>query len=64
MEFQLTGVQQLLQRHSLLLADDMGLGKTVQSIAALRILVIQLCVVSALVVLEPAQPIYVPTCVL
>jgi SNF2 family DNA or RNA helicase len=48
--FQLTGVRELLARETLLLADDMGLGKTVQALAALRILVIQRRIVSALVV--------------
>ena len=47
---QLSGVQRLLAADSVLLADEMGLGKTIQAIAALRILVRQGEVRSALVV--------------
>jgi SNF2 family DNA or RNA helicase len=48
--YQLVAVRELLARDTLLLADDMGLGKTVQALAALRILVVQRRVESALVV--------------
>lgn len=48
--YQMDGVRTLLERTSLLLADDMGLGKTVQSIAAMRILIRQRQIESALVV--------------
>ena len=48
--YQRDGISALLQRRELLLADDMGLGKTVQAIAALRILVFQQQIESALVV--------------
>ncbi len=37
-EYQRSGVNFLLERHTALLADEMGLGKTVQAIVALRIL--------------------------
>jgi SNF2 family DNA or RNA helicase len=48
--YQVTGVQALLAEPALLLADDMGLGKTVMSIAALRILLLQRRIASALLV--------------
>jgi len=48
--FQLVGVRELIERESLLLADDMGLGKTVQAIAALRVLLHQRRIASALIV--------------
>ena len=48
--YQLDGVRALIERPSLLLADDMGLGKTIQAIAALRILIHQRRVRSALIV--------------
>jgi len=48
--FQLEGVKALVSRAALLLADDMGLGKTIQTIAALRFLVRQHRLESALVV--------------
>ncbi|MCY7419528.1 MAG: DEAD/DEAH box helicase, partial [Chloroflexi bacterium] len=38
-EYQVEGIQALLEHPGLLLADDMGLGKTIQAIAAMRILV-------------------------
>ena len=38
--YQIEGVQILISRDSVLLADDMGLGKTVQTLAALRILML------------------------
>jgi len=46
----MVGVRELVARESLLLADDMGLGKTVQAIAALRILIWQHQLESALIV--------------
>jgi SNF2 family DNA or RNA helicase len=48
--FQLEGVRALLERTALLLADDMGLGKTIQAIAALRLLLHQRLIRSALIV--------------
>jgi len=39
--YQIEGVQALMSSNALLLADDMGLGKTIQTIAALRILIVQ-----------------------
>ncbi len=39
--YQLEGIQALMSHDALLLADDMGLGKTIQTIAALRLLVLQ-----------------------
>lgn len=38
-DFQVTGVQFLVERQTALLADDMGLGKTIQTIIGIRILV-------------------------
>jgi hypothetical protein len=51
-EFQLEGVRALISREALLLADDMGLGKTIQAAAALRILVLQHKVESALLIVR------------
>src|SRR6185437_4483657 len=48
--YQLDGVRALLERPALLLAADMGLGKTIQAIAALRILIHQRRIGSALAV--------------
>ncbi|MBI4289309.1 MAG: DEAD/DEAH box helicase [Chloroflexi bacterium] len=48
--YQLDGIRFLVSRDALLLADDMGLGKTIQGIAALRILIHQRYVESALLV--------------
>ncbi|HWE62174.1 MAG TPA: SNF2-related protein [Chloroflexota bacterium] len=48
--YQLDGIRALIERPALLLADDMGLGKTIQSIAALRILIRQRLIESALIV--------------
>ena len=50
MPFQLDGVRTLIGSDKLLLADDMGLGKTIQVIAALRILIVQRVIETALVV--------------
>jgi SNF2 family DNA or RNA helicase len=50
MPYQLVGVRELVSRDSLLLADDMGLGKSTMSLAAIRILVRQRRITSALVV--------------
>jgi len=50
MPFQREGVRALIRSERLLLADDMGLGKTLQVIAALRILIVQKLIESALVV--------------
>ncbi|HEY7035791.1 MAG TPA: DEAD/DEAH box helicase [Thermomicrobiales bacterium] len=50
MPYQLVGVRELVARESLLLADDMGLGKTTMSLAAIRILIRQRRITSALVV--------------
>ncbi|MEI8373792.1 MAG: DEAD/DEAH box helicase [Planctomycetota bacterium] len=49
-EFQKSGIVQLLQSNSLLLADDMGLGKTVQALVALESLFSMRAVRRALVV--------------
>ncbi|MGE0822197.1 MAG: SNF2-related protein [Candidatus Binatia bacterium] len=48
--YQLEGIYALMSREALLLADDMGLGKTIQTIAALRLLVIQRQAESALLI--------------
>jgi SNF2 family DNA or RNA helicase len=48
--YQLVGIRELVKRPNVLLADDMGLGKTVQAIGALRIMIRQRRVESALVV--------------
>ncbi|MEX2372166.1 MAG: DEAD/DEAH box helicase [Dehalococcoidia bacterium] len=48
--FQRDGVEMLIKRDRLLLADDMGLGKTVQAIAAIRVLIHQRRLDSALIV--------------
>ena len=50
MPFQLDGVRKLIGSDKLLLADDMGLGKTIQVITALRILIVQRVLETALVV--------------
>jgi len=50
MQFQKEGVQKLIESERILLADDMGLGKTIQAIAAIRILIVQRAVNSALIV--------------
>ena len=50
MPFQLDGVRTLIGSDKLLLADDMGLGKTIQVIAALRVLIVQRVIETALVV--------------
>jgi SNF2 family DNA or RNA helicase len=49
-DFQEAGIERLLSTDAALLADEMGLGKTIQTIAALRILVRQGKIESALVV--------------
>ena len=49
-EYQMEGIEALLSQEALLLADDMGLGKTIQAIGALRILVVQQRVESALLI--------------
>jgi hypothetical protein len=51
-DYQLEGIHALMSHEALLLADDMGLGKTIQTIAALRLLVLQRCVESALVIVR------------
>ena len=48
--FQLDGTRTLIASDKLLLADDMGLGKTIQVIAALRVLIMQRTLETALVV--------------
>ncbi len=48
--YQREGVLALLSRNALLLADSMGLGKTIQAIAALRILIHQGNLTTALIV--------------
>ena len=48
--YQVDGVRALLARDALLLADDLGLGKTVQTIAALRILLLQHQIEASLIV--------------
>ena len=50
MPFQLDGVRTLINSQKILLADDMGLGKTIQVIAALRVLMMQRRIGSALIV--------------
>ena len=57
LEYQIDGVRVLVSKPAVLLADDMGLGKTVQAIAALRILLHQGAIDSALVV-TPASLVY------
>lgn len=49
-EYQRDGIAALLSRDALLLADDMGLGKTIQTIAALRILVLRRQVAAVLLI--------------
>lgn len=50
MPFQLDGVRTLIASDKLLMADDMGLGKTIQVIAAMRVLMVQRTLETALVV--------------
>ena len=50
--YQLEGMHALMSHQALLLADDMGLGKTIQTIAALRLLVLQRHVESALLIVR------------
>lgn len=50
--YQLEGIQALMEHEALLLADDMGLGKTIQTIAALRLLVLQRRVESTLLIVR------------
>ena len=57
LSFQLDGVRVLVSKTEVLLADDMGLGKTIQAIAAMRILLHEGAIESALVV-APAGLIY------
>lgn len=51
-DYQLEGIKALMAHEALLLADDMGLGKTIQAIAALRILVLQRRIESALLIVR------------
>jgi hypothetical protein len=51
-DYQLEGIYALMSQEALLLADDMGLGKTIQTIAALRLLVLQRHVESALLIVR------------
>lgn len=48
--YQQAGVATLVNSRELLLADDMGLGKTIQAIGALRVLILQARIESALIV--------------
>ena len=50
--YQLEGIHALMSHDALLLADDMGLGKTIQTIAALRLLVLQRSIQSALLIVR------------
>jgi len=50
LSYQVVGAKELIRRNELLLADDMGLGKTIQTIAALRVLILRREVESALIV--------------
>lgn len=50
--YQLEGIHALMSHDALLLADDMGLGKTIQTIAALRLLVVQRSIESALLIVR------------
>jgi len=50
--YQLEGIHALMSHDALLLADDMGLGKTIQTIAALRLLVLRRQVETALVIVR------------
>src|SRR5262245_47824148 len=50
--YQLQGIHALMTHDALLLADDMGLGKTIQAITALRLLVLQRQVETALVIVR------------
>src|SRR5215510_4654837 len=51
-DYQLAGIHALMSHEALLLADDMGLGKTIQTIAALRLLVLQRSIESALLIVR------------
>ena len=51
MQFQKDGIKTLVDTDRILLADDMGLGKTLQVIAALRILIVQRAIETALIVM-------------
>jgi SNF2 family DNA or RNA helicase len=48
--YQLDGINVLLSRDSILLADDMGLGKTLQAVSALRIMIYQRRIETALII--------------
>jgi hypothetical protein len=50
--YQLEGVHALMSHDALLLADDMGLGKTIQTIVALRLLMLQRRVEAALIIVR------------
>lgn len=50
--YQLEGIHALMSHDALLLADDMGLGKTIQTIAALRLLVVRRQVETALIIVR------------
>jgi HJR/Mrr/RecB family endonuclease len=50
--YQLEGIHALMSHDALLLADDMGLGKTIQTIAALRLLILQRQIDSALIIVR------------
>lgn len=50
--YQLEGAHALMSHDALLLADDMGLGKTIQTIAALRLLILQRQVEKALIIVR------------
>ncbi len=50
--YQMEGVYALMSHDALLLADDMGLGKTIQTIAALRLLVLQHQIETALIIVR------------
>lgn len=52
LDYQLEGIQALMSHDALLLADDMGLGKTIQTIAALRLLVLQRQVECTLIIVR------------
>src|SRR3989337_4263523 len=51
-EYQIEGIKALMAHDALLLADDMGLGKTIQAVGALRILVLQRRIESALLIVR------------
>jgi SNF2 family DNA or RNA helicase len=50
--YQLEGIHALMSHDALLLADDMGLGKTIQTIAALRLLILQHQIEAALIIVR------------